>query len=103
MSQFYLFLYHVSLSSLPPPSNNFFKLFGMLASRSTCALLAHLNPVRRLVGGTRAFTRGAVLNKFTIAREKPEDTSDDGGVAKPEHAVISTFDLFSIGGTCLFC
>ena len=77
----------------------------MLASRSTRALLAHkFYPVRRSARGTRAFTHGAVLRDAfgsTLAREK-EDASDNAGVAKPEHAVISTFDLFSIGGTCVF-
>lgn len=60
------------------------------------------------MGGIRSFTRGAVLrdpvgpSKFALAKEKKQDASEDGGVPRPEHAVISTFDLFSIGGTCTF-
>lgn len=74
----------------------------MLTSRPSRALLAHT--FRRSVGGTRAFAHGAVLRDSlsSIKFREKEDASDDAGVAKPEHAVISTFDLFSIGGTCVF-
>ena len=31
-------------------------------------------------------------------QDEQEEQEDDEGKGKPEHAVISTFDLFSIGG-----
>src|SRR6202044_3797058 len=53
----------------------------------------------------RAFMCAAVLraplNSVKLPND-PDDTSPDSQyeVPKPEHAVISTFDLFSIGGEC---
>lgn len=32
--------------------------------------------------------------------QDPESEKDPDEDARPEHAVISTFDLFSIGGAC---
>ena len=51
----------------------------------------------------RAFTRAAVLRVPLNSVKLPnnsDDTSPDSQyeVPRPEHAVISTFDLFSIGG-----
>lgn len=36
--------------------------------------------------------------RINTRKDEQEEQEDDEGKGKPEHAVISTFDLFSIGG-----
>jgi hypothetical protein len=67
-----------------------------------------LVPTRRLGGlsqrhaSTRLFTHSAVSRNFISSKDALSDNSkaiaETSGHPKPEHAVISTFDLFSIGG-----
>ena len=37
---------------------------------------------------------------LTLSHDVPDSSDTESGVERPEHAVISTFDLFSIGGKC---
>jgi hypothetical protein len=52
--------------------------------------------------GQRPFTRASVLYSVLTANKLPKDADDtlpgQHDMERPEHAVISAFDLFSIGG-----
>src|SRR5712691_5497621 len=37
---------------------------------------------------------------IALSHDVPDSSDTESGVERPEHAVISTFDLFSIGGKC---
>lgn len=77
-----------------------------LSTRLIRAALFRRNPhpnYRVCPTGQRTFTRAHVLSSPLSSIKLPKDSDDSvlnghGDMARPEHAVISTFDLFSIGG-----
>jgi hypothetical protein len=67
--------------------------------RSSYASLRLSSPKTHLLPSGPLLSRN--INALSLDNRKGSDSdSSERGPERPEHAVISTFDLFSIGGEC---